>query len=447
MISETVVSLLPLTLVLAHLSDAYLRYLAFKNRMTAKQQRNLWLIFAVWGLCHFGLDFLLFSREGITAVTYKCALMLGWIPYLAIFMFAVRQSLWQHIFVFGMSAVWSFSQHNWSSLLVVHCFDPSNVPFFLSIHAILYLLWFLLMLPIERRCFRNVLCIPPLFTEQFLGRCVAVLPLVVLFGPMLLIADGTLIHSWQERLSRIYLPVVFFFLYYYVLTTSNHMYEQMRILQSTQQLKAQLSFLKHHQDTILQSQKKISVLRHDMRHIYRILYAMLQEGDVKGAIDYIKGREEGLTETTIRCYCQYPLVNAALSFYVDQAEKSAIPLSLKVNLPSRLTASEEDFAVLLANLLENAIQASRRQKEDRREISLVIQHRQEFNHGTQCVLELANRYDSPLALDEKGLPATSREGHGLGMASLTIFTEKYNAYTDVTQENGWVRVSMYWEER
>ena len=441
-IGKCLVTLLPLVIVLIFLSDAYLRYLSFRHRMSAGERKRLWLMLAAWGLCNLVLCHLLFQRCGITAVSYKAVLMLGWIPYLAIFVLVVRQPFWQHVFVFGMSGVWSFSQHNWSALVVVQCFDSSNVPLFLSIHAVLYLLWFSLFLPAERRCFGELLTFPPLFENQMLGRCIAILPLVVLFGPMLLMADAQLVHSWQERVSRIYLPVVFFFLYYYTLTASRRLYEQMRLERSSKQLGAQLSSLKRHQETVLQAQQKLSVLRHDMRHTFRLLYAMLQDRNVVGAMDYIRQQEDSLSETSVRFFCQSPLVNASLSIYLDQAKAAGIPISQQVNLPPNFATLEEDFAVLLANLLENALHASLQQPEGRREISLIVQH-----NGSQCVLELANRWDRPLPLGENGLPYTSREGHGIGMVSLASFAEKYDAYVDYTQENGWVRISMYWEDR
>ena len=200
--------------------------------------------------------------------------------------------------------------------------------------------------------------------------------------------------------------------------------------------------MEHHQETVMQNHKNISVLRHDMRHNYRILYTMLQSGNVNDAMEFIRQQEGQLADTTIRLFCQSPLVNSALSIYIDRAESMGIHVEQKINLPSHFSTAEDDFAVLLANLLENAIRASRQQPENKRAISLIVQH-----SGSQCVLELANMFDEPLPLGENGLPQSSREGHELGMVSLTNFAEKYNAYVDFAQEDGWVKISVYWEDK
>ncbi|HCB92395.1 MAG TPA: GHKL domain-containing protein, partial [Selenomonas sp.] len=101
---------------------------------------------------------------------------------------------------------------------------------------------------------------------------------------------------------------------------------------------------------------------------------------------------------------------------------------------------EHDFSILLSNLLENAIHASEHEPEDSRAISIRVRHR-----GIACVMEIANRSGARISFDEDGLPVTRRRGHGLGMASLSAFMEKYGAYADFTQEDGWLRFTMYWE--
>jgi len=439
---STIPALMPLIIALIHLADAYLRYMAFKRRMDDESKRRLRRWFGWWSPVDILIGVLLFRDDGITPFHYKLTLILGWLPYQIIFMHIVRTSIWQHIFVFGMSALWSFSQHNWSSIFAVILLESANVPLFLTLHACLYLLWFALFFPTERRCFQNMLKNSKFLDAKPLGHYIAVLPLAVLFGPLLLIADGALLHSWQERISRIFLPIVFFFFYYNVLELTENLYEKVQIKQQNDQLKAQLSFLEHHQAIILQNQKDISVLKHDMRHTYRLLYAMLKAEDTVGALDYIKKQEHRLEEASIRVFCHSPLINAALSVYFRQAQNAEIRLTQKVNLPPDLATAEDELAVLLANLLENAIAASRKQTKDRREISLLIRH-----SGAQCVLELKNRYDAPLTLGENGLPLAARSGHGLGMISLMSFAKKYDAYVDFSQDNGWVKVAMYWEDR
>ncbi|MBR5163183.1 MAG: GHKL domain-containing protein [Schwartzia sp.] len=42
------------------------------------------------------------------------------------------------------------------------------------------------------------------------------------------------------------------------------------------------------------------------------------------------------------------------------------------------------------------------------------------------------------------MPTTSAEGHGIGMVSLAAFRKKYDADVVFEQEDGWVRLMIYW---
>lgn len=59
-------------------------------------------------------------------------------------------------------------------------------------------------------------------------------------------------------------------------------------------------------------------------------------------------------------------------------------------------------------------------------------------------MEVANLCDTPVDFDEKNYPRTSLEGHGLGMASVKNFADKYKAYIDFSQESGVFKVTIYW---
>ena len=100
--------------------------------------------------------------------------------------------------------------------------------------------------------------------------------------------------------------------------------------------------------------------------------------------------------------------DAALSFYIGRAESLGIKVRHEINLPDKFSTDESDFALLVSNLLENAINACSKQ-----------------NFG------------------EKNYPQASREGHGLGMASIKLFSEKYGAYTDFSIEGGLFKLTMY----
>ena len=60
------------------------------------------------------------------------------------------------------------------------------------------------------------------------------------------------------------------------------------------------------------------------------------------------------------------------------------------------------------------------------------------------MLEIVNLFYGEVAFDEKNMPHTSREGHGLGMVSVKNFVDRYGAYIDFSKERGIFKVTLYW---
>ncbi len=438
---ELIINLLPLSITLIQLSDAYLRYLAFRGQMSEDTVRLLWVRLGIWGLCSMVSYFMLFRYADLTVITYKLVLMLGWIPYLAIFMATVRQNVLQHIFVFGMSSIWALSLHNWSSIVIAAFFMELPEQVIISVHAGLYLPWFLLLFPIIQNSFRHILLPRHFFTSGSHGYFIALFPLAILFSPLLLLADEQLVHSWQEHVSCLFQPVFFFFLYRYVLLCAREFYDHRAAQRDSQRMERQSSFLDKYYRIVLRNQRRIAILRHDLRHNFRLLYAMVEDGKLDEAKAHIEAQKKQLDTMVEVPFAKSPLVNAAVSIYVWQAQKLGIPIHQKILLPETFTVDEDDLAVLLANLLENAVNASKKEPPESRFLFLLLDC--EDHHWT---MEIENNAGTPLSLGKDGLPHKKGSTEGFGMQSLAMFLKKYSAQAQFSYANGCVKFSMHWEE-
>lgn len=423
------------------LSDSYLRYLPFAKQLNRAATRRLALRLIAWALATVPICHAIFVGLGVGAVSYKAVLMLGWIPYVLIQMTVVRNQPLQHLFVVGMSAIWVLLQNNWAAIIDAIFFLDRPVESLLAIHSLLYLILFGAMLPIERHFFKDLIPNRFLFENRPQGFYIALMPTVISLGHVLLWADDRLVHSWAERISRLGLIVAFLFIWEYVLVGARIFFDHKKTLRNHKLIEAQLASLEHQNRTMQANQLQLIELRDNIRDEYQSMIELLSEGRLAEAKDYIRTRTDMLDQTKSINFCLEPIINAALSIYIQYAESLGIKIEHRINLPPNLATDENELAIVLSNLIENAINASQKQAEDRREISIIIQHR-----ARQFVLEIGNRFDGTLELDENNLPYTSREGHGLGMASLAAFIKKYGAYASFSQADGRVKVLMYWED-
>lgn len=435
--------LLVLCITLTQLADAYLRFLAFEAQMTTENARRLKHNMLGCAIICFPVYALLFSYTGIVAATYKFVLMLGWMPYLAVLLRSERGKSGQVCFVFGMSAMWSFLTHNWSNIAVALFMTDASESLILRVHSLLYLLWFGLLWPWERRIFRAMLPAQDIFNLRPLGIYFAVLPLAILFGHLVLMADGRLWHSWEERISRLYLPVAFFITYRMLPVAAQESERQQTLKREEQLLQKQVENLTAYRELMERNEKKFAAMRRDLKQSYRHIKTLLQRGRIDEAKRYLKRQKVKLNAVAIRQYSDSTVINAAVSLYVSRAEALGMTLKPQIKLPSSMYADANDVAVLLSNLLENAIAASAKEKWQGRGLTLILRA-----EGRQCVLEIANRCRKKLRLDETGFPQSARFGqHGTGMASLKRFTDKYDGYAAFSQSEGWIRLLMYWEDK
>ena len=411
----------------------------FSGEISEKQLSTLkkWII--LWSFIDLGLNLFIFSY-GVSYSTFKIAIFGLWLPY---FMIAVRiiGKFSQQIFAFGMEGLWVFMLHAFAGMSVaLFCGQMSEE--FLALQLGIYLLFFVLLLPIERKFFIGLLPTDKFFEDKALKWAILILPLAIFIGTIIQITEVTFLQTWTERFQRLFFPVFFLLIYRLTRITAQKIEEKRLQEQKNQLLARQMNSLAENNALIEKNQREMSELRKKLSENYITLEKLINAGKTADAMEFISRQVKILDSTRIKQYSKLPLINAAISIYFRRAENFGIKTSSKVDLPEKLSTDESDLAVLVSNLLENAITASLKQKNPlEREISIILR-----NIGGQNVLEIENRYDLPIKLGENGLPYTTNIGHGIGMSSLELFAKKYNAFVDFSQENGFVRVNLYWKD-
>ncbi len=109
-------------------------------------------------------------------------------------------------------------------------------------------------------------------------------------------------------------------------------------------------------------------------------------------------------------------------------------MDAKIALPDTLPVDEGELAIVVANALENAIHANQKLPPNRREIYCKMV-------GTPSVmLEISNPCSGSVSFDSKGLPLAQKDGHGLGVQSISAFCQKNGAVCHFNLTNGWFQL-------
>lgn len=169
--------------------------------------------------------------------------------------------------------------------------------------------------------------------------------------------------------------------------------------------------------------------RHDFRHRLVVLDALAQKGDMEGlraALAEYGELAAGVPERGT--LCANFAVDAVAAHFLGRARTAGIEVRCELAaLPEQLPMAESDVCMVLANLLENAVEASERLDEDaarRISVSATMQ-------GAALILSVQNTCapgeDLPLVevCAAAGLPSAKRPGMGVGLTSAAALATKH----------------------
>ena len=198
--------------------------------------------------------------------------------------------------------------------------------------------------------------------------------------------------------------------------------------------------LENYSHLVEQSEKNLRILRHDMRHYSGMIDALLDQGQYE-AVKRIAGHiNEVVDENKVARYSDNLIINTILLEAAEQARAFQIELRLDVAVSRELPVNAYEFAMVLANLLENAVSCVRDLEPSERYVSAKIQCDTEH-----LLVDMRNRYEGEIVFNPvTGLPRSKRgEGHGLGMQSVLAFSDRLGGSIGCYCEDGRFRIVLF----
>lgn len=185
-------------------------------------------------------------------------------------------------------------------------------------------------------------------------------------------------------------------------------------------------------DTLAAHMDETRKARHDLRQHLAAVQSYLDGDDKTGLAEYIDTYMNRLPADTMEYFCANGVVNAVISYYAAQARDAGTSFAAKVTYPKNYPVSDTDIIVLIGNLLENAVEACKRDSADTKFIKLRVKQK-----GQSMLLVLVdNSCVSPVTF-ENGTPLSSkRDGAGIGVASVREIAARYGGVAMFEQKNG-----------
>ena len=198
----------------------------------------------------------------------------------------------------------------------------------------------------------------------------------------------------------------------------------------------QLSALQSRMEAVQAAENAIRTERHDLRHRLQAVAELIARGNREEALAFLDAATKRLDAQKEVRWCHPPVLDAVFSSYFDQANNEGIHVTAKISLPDTLTVDEGALAIVVANALENAIHANLKLPQKQREICC------KMVGSPGIMLEISNPCNEDVTFDAEGLPVAHREGHGLGVQSISAFCQKNKAVYQFDLDDGWFRLRL-----
>lgn len=170
--------------------------------------------------------------------------------------------------------------------------------------------------------------------------------------------------------------------------------------------------------TLQQSEKEVTLLRHDMLHFLNNISLFIENEEYAEAQNYIQNLIQTTRSTAGKRYCKNQMVNMILASYGEIFSENEINFSYTVNIPKDISISDVDITSILSNALENALIAVQPLESTLRIIELHMTQK-----GEKLLIQLSNSYARKPQMTD-GCPVAEQQGHGFGTQSILYTVEK-----------------------
>lgn len=188
--------------------------------------------------------------------------------------------------------------------------------------------------------------------------------------------------------------------------------------------------------------REIKKAEHDLRHHLLSVLGNIENGNTEAAETYLKQLLHDYETSIFKyIYIDNSAVNSILNMKISRCHANKIDIKTKIESDFS-DFSDIDICVLLANLLDNAIEASL--NVDSPQITVSIRNEKNY----LCIV-IRNRIENSV-LEENGQLLTTKADkskHGLGVYSISQIVDKYDGMKSYYEKNGYFVADIWLKKK
>ncbi|MEG2957349.1 MAG: ATP-binding protein [Christensenellaceae bacterium] len=208
-----------------------------------------------------------------------------------------------------------------------------------------------------------------------------------------------------------------------------HAHDKLIAQQHMAQMQHQMEIRDEQYKRITDNIESSRKLRHDMRHHAIALQGYLSAGELQKAEGYLSRFMTTLDEHELEKLCDNTIVNTVVGYYKANAMEKGIDFTIRISMPKEITVQDSDMAVLLGNLLENAITAAQYAERDHKTIALNI-----IRSGQMLAITVDNSFDGNIKMEYGKYLSLKSQHVGVGLGSIESIAVKYGGGVEFSHE-------------
>lgn len=184
-------------------------------------------------------------------------------------------------------------------------------------------------------------------------------------------------------------------------------------------------------DILLDSQKRVRGIYHDIKNHILVIRSYLSQENYSDLDDYLLRLQEETRMAVPQVYTGQPAVDSMLNYKMSMV-KNNISIKVDTSIPDKINLDDFDIAVILGNLLDNAIEACYKVDEEKREITLSLRLVK-----NQFFVLIENPFVGKLKWKHNELMTskTDKANHGIGLQNVKRVVDKYNGIMEMSEKD------------
>jgi hypothetical protein len=426
-------------IIVSVIPDTVNRYYPLKSRLRVSLP-VLVSIYAAY-LLLFGLIFFSVCPEGsYSSMAIRAALFIRAGTSVMPFLFT-KKSFWQNAVLLGYTASVSISVNGIANFVEYNLFPAFTEAYPLMLMSLTSVLLYAAILPLTLKML-NKLIQNWTEKESLYTRTMWVIPAafcVISVGSASILQSTEVLESPVLPFLRLILALMILLVQSITSGTITRIEQSEKSEAKRIVAETQLEAERRQNENIASDYRRMSAMRHDLRHHLSVIEMCIAGNDIPGAVSYCRSVTQSIEDKQAEVWCSNFVLNAIVSYYASMMKKIDCKPKIIINISDKKAMADSDICIIVGNLLENAVESCSKLSGERY-ISLNIGER-----GGFLAIHIENPYSGTVFSDESGLHSTKdpdNKRHGIGLSSVKMICDKYNGIMSVNQrteqsENIW----------